>query len=342
MTNALHHTRASRSLIATPAVLARQIKRLESVLACHQRFVVTAHAGPDGDAIGSTLAMGLFLEQLGKDVVFYNEDPVPYNLAFLPGADRITPRIPAEFAPDATVVLDCGERHRVGDRFPGHGWGREVIVVDHHKTFDPGFATVWVQDVGASATGEILFRVINRLGHITPEIAQSLYCCLMTDTGSFRYSNTSRVAFRMAGELVALGVEPWHMTSQIYENQPRERLELLCKVLGTLKLSPCGRLAFLRVEDGMLDGPGDVGNLTDGFINYARSVQGVEVAIQLRGVCGDDWRVSFRSRGKVDVSALAARFGGGGHHNAAGCNMNGSPDAIMANLSSALVELLGH
>lgn len=312
------------------------LEAVADVIASSSSFLVVSHIHPDGDAVGSTLSMGLVLDRLGKDVVFYNAHEIPYNFRFLPGSDRWVSEVPSRRF-DVTIVLDCGEPHRVGE-LPEHGWGSTVVVVDHHKTFDPDFAHVYFQDISAAATGELIFRLAEHFGVLDHEIAQNLYCCLVTDTGSFRYSNTSQQTFSMAGALVATGVDPWYMTSNIYESQPRERLMLLGRVLNTLEFSPCGRLAFLTIQAADFPPATDL-SLIDGFINYARSVQGVEVATQLMEADGG-WRISFRSRGAVDVSVLASRFGGGGHHNAAGCQMEGSAEDVRAQLSSALVAIL--
>ena len=197
-----------------------------------------------------------------------------------------------------------------------------------------------MRDESAAATGEIVYRILRARGELTREIATNLYCCLMTDTGSFRYSNTSQDTFSIAGELLAAGVDAWYMTSNVYESEPRERIDLLCRVLQTLQISDCGRLAFLCINEQMLEDSGAGLDMTDGFINYARSIRGVEVATQLKEAGPNQWKVSFRSRGTVDVSALAARFGGGGHHNAAGCDMAGSPAEIREQLAQTLVEIL--
>lgn len=339
---------APPELVPTSSHLDDAIKRFLSQVAQNQRFLVVSHTSPDGDAIGSILAMGLFLEQMGKDVILYNQDPVPYNFGFLEGADRVLQELP-EGPIDMTVILDCAEAARVGDDFAN--WlavrradasdAGQVAVVDHHKTWDADVADVYVRDVKAAAAGELVWHIAAAAGaEMTVGLAEALYCCLLTDTGSFRYSNTSRTTFRIAGELVEAGVEPWKMTSEIYESQPRERLTLLAMVLDTLEFSDCGRLAFLRVEERMFAAAGTETDLTDGFINYARSIRGVEVATQIRESEDGAWRISFRSRGKVDVSALAAKFGGGGHYNAAGCTIVGTSDEIVAKLSQALVELL--
>lgn len=332
---------SSTELVPTPSEVRSEIDRLLELVDRRERFLVVSHASPDGDAIGSTLAMGLLLEKLGREVVFYNQDPAPYNFEFLPGADRLTDSIPDGFEPQVTVVLDCAEPGRVGASFPDEGWGDEVVVIDHHKTWNRDFADFYIRDVAAAATGELVYRVtVRSRAELSEDIAKNLYCCLMTDTGSFRYSNTSRTTFRIAGELIEAGVNPWEMTSHIYESEPKRRMDLLSLVLETLRMSSCGRLAFLRIEDEMFDKTQTGPEFTDGFINYARSIKGVEVATQLLQQGEGEWKISFRSCGMVDVSELASRFGGGGHHNAAGCAMSGESLEIEEKLSQALVDIL--
>ena len=313
------------------------LNRLE---ACDSVLVVS-HEEPDGDAMGSTLAAGLWLEALGYDVDLYNRDGVPDQYAFLPGTGRVRQSIPESALYDATLALDFGEPDRVGADFPDRGWGETTIVVDHHETWNNDFADHYVRSPTAGATAELLYRAIRRSGHeIDRDLAQCLYCAIMTDTGSFQYSNTSRTTFRVAGELLEAGVDPWEMTCQLYESEPRRRIELLGDVLQTLSVSPDGRLAFLRIDDSMVESGEPVAELTDSFINYARSIEGVEVATQLRDIEGDDWKVTFRSRGNVDVSKLATRFGGGGHHNAAGCVIEGPPTSIRQQLTDTLETIL--
>ncbi|MFU8804766.1 MAG: DHH family phosphoesterase, partial [Bradymonadaceae bacterium] len=181
-----------RKLIGTTEELEASLATLVHLIDGHQSFLVVSHASPDGDAVGSTLAMGLLLEALGKDVIFFNRDPIPYNFQFLSGAQKWRTEIDADEKVDVTVVLDCAEKHRIGEDFPSHGWGEKIVVVDHHKTWDPDFAHVYLRDPTAAATGELIYRLAERVGILDQAIAENLYCCLMTDTGSFRYSNTSR------------------------------------------------------------------------------------------------------------------------------------------------------
>lgn len=327
------------------------IDALLTVIHAHQHFLVVAHTNPDGDAVGSTLAMGLLLEKMGKRVTFYNRDPMPFNFRFLPAATRWVTTLPEELDPvDVMVVLDCAQLHRVGvgESFPTHGMGAQVVVVDHHKTWDDDFASVYVRDVGAAATGEVIYRIMMRAGvELDAEIAQCLYCCVLTDTGSFRYSSTTPTTFQIASALLGAGIDPWEMTSQIYESQPLERMELLALALATLERSPDGKLASIRLERGMFHEvlgadfeQTDFVSFTDGFINHARAIEGVEVAAQLFEESVGTWRVSFRSRGHVDVSKLAERCGGGGNRNAAGCTLKGDAGQVEQQLASELAAML--
>lgn len=336
---------ASTSPLYIPNASDELLQSIQTALSCitsNERFLVVSHERPDGDAAGSTLAMGLWLKEMGKQVTCFNVDAVPYNFSFLPGQDLWTTTLADDADFDVTIMLDCGERHRVGQNFPEQGWGKTVLMVDHHKTWDASLPDIAVRDVSAAATGELIYQLIaHAQTTLSADVAKCLYCCVMTDTGGFRYSSTSPTIMKVASELLSRGVKPWEMTSQIYENQPMERMLLLSAVLQTLRRSVCGRLAFLTISSAMLKETGATDEMTDGIINYARSVSGVEVATQLRQIeQSNSWRISFRSRGQVDVSKLAERFGGGGHHNAAACTIEGEPEEIEARLAQALSALL--
>ncbi len=200
-----------------------------------------------------------------------------------------------------------------------------------------------LQDPEAASVGELIFRLCKHLDiNVGGAIAEGIYCSLMADTGGFRYGSASPTAFAMAGQLVARGLSVWEMASHIYEDNPVERVELLARVLSTLKVSACGRLATIRITRDMLRSVGDDPSMIDGFINHARSIRGVEVAAQLREIGERQYKVSFRSRGGVDVSELALRFGGGGGRYAAGCVVKGEWVEVHARLSAELSTLLDH
>ncbi len=305
------------------------------------RVLVVAHERPDGDAIGSTLAAGAIARSLGADVVMFNVDVVPDNLLFLPRADEVTSELPAGWLPDVTVLLDCSQRSRAGERFPGAGWGDTVVCLDHHKTHDPDVADVFVHDVNAAAAGELVFRLAESCGvALHPELSMPLYCALLTDTGSFRYGSTRPETMEMAAELLRSGVDAWSVASEIYENEPVERLRLVQEVLATLDVSPSGKLATIAIDAAMFERSGANPSMTDGLVNYARSVRGVEVAAQLTELEDGTYRVGLRSRGNVDVSKVAEAFGGGGHMNAAGFGASGPLDTLRAELEAALVRVI--
>jgi bifunctional oligoribonuclease and PAP phosphatase NrnA len=309
----------------------------------HQRFLITGHEHPDGDVAGSTLALAHILWALGKDVTLFNVDPLPFNFEFLSGASAYVSDLPPDATFDVTCLLDCHLPSRAGDRFPPRGWAPRTLIMDHHRLHaGPPAADVLVHDPDASSTGELVYFLAQHLGlPMTKPLAECLYTSLLTDTGGFRYSNTSAKVLRIAADLLGCGLDAWHITSHIYESNPVERLQLLAQVLHTLTLSPCRRLAFIAVTRDMLSGlPPNSDPLLDGFINHARSIRGVEVAAQIFEVTDDTYRISFRSRGAVDVSSLAAQFGGGGHRNAAGCTLQGPLPSIRDTLSAALSALL--
>ncbi|MEO1267478.1 MAG: DHH family phosphoesterase, partial [Myxococcota bacterium] len=258
--------------------LQTQYEALAELIQTHERFLVVAHEGPDGDAIGSTLGMSHLLWNLGKTVVPFNVDGVPHNLAFLPGSDRVQTELDPADAPEVTLQLDCADAYRVGAEFPAHGWAPTLAILDHHATGEGQGSTLYIKDTSAAAVGEMVVRLAMTLGvPMTLPMAECCYCSLLTDTGSFRYGNTSPTTFQIASVLLEAGVDPWQMTCSIFENDPVERVRLLAKVLETLHVSRCGRLAFLRVDQAMMVATGTSRDMLDGFVNYARRIKGVVV-----------------------------------------------------------------
>lgn len=308
-----------------------------------RRVLVTMHRSPDGDALGSTLGLAAALREMGREVVVYNPDPPPYNLSFLPGATAIVRTLGPDEAFDATVVCDAGAAHRLGPDVPPAPRRGIFVNLDHHLTTDP-FGDVNYVDPHAAAVGVLVYKLIHALGGtVSRDAAIGIYVSILTDTGSFKYSSTDPECLRIAAELVAAGVSPWDVYSRIYEQQPLARLKLLADVLTTLWTSPSGKFASLLITRAMVERTGTSEDLTDGFINHARSIDGVEVAASFSEPLdgGDEWRVSFRSRGNVNVASVAQRFGGGGHHNAAGCTVRGDYQAVREAIGAAVDAALG-
>ncbi|NJC87632.1 MAG: bifunctional oligoribonuclease/PAP phosphatase NrnA [Desulfuromonas sp.] len=314
---------------------------IESVLSAireGRRFLVASHENPDGDAIASTLALANALHEMGKDVVAYNRDGVPDDYRFLPGWETVVTTIPDDARFDVGFVLDAGELRRAGSWIKGTC--RTLVNIDHHPHSENFGEIHWV-DEKASATGVLVYRLLRAADWpISRDVATSIYTTILSDTGSFRYSNADPEAFQVAGEMVALGVDPWSIASGLYESQEESRLRLLALALPTLDVASCGTFAAITVTEEMLAATGSRPEHTDRFINYPRSIRGVEVAIFFRQTGPNCYKVGFRSKGKVDVGALAREFGGGGHHNAAGAMIDGPLPAVRDQVFSRLGELL--
>ncbi|HIJ94853.1 MAG TPA: bifunctional oligoribonuclease/PAP phosphatase NrnA [Desulfuromonadales bacterium] len=305
------------------------IQKIVDVIRSNSSFLLTTHEGPDGDAVGSSLALASFLRCIGKDVTVHYRDPVPDLYVFLPGTDTVVRHIPDRHF-DVSFVLDIGERKRAGNEFCDFARVTTTVNLDHHLSCT-NFADFNLIDPQAAATGLLVYRVATAYGYtFDRETALCIYVATITDTGSFRYSNANREAFSVAGEMIECGVNAWDVAEKLYENQPRKRLELLAKCLPTLEVFKDGLAASVAVSSEMYAASGADAELTDGFVNYPRSIRGVEVAIFFRQLEPLKWKVGFRSKGKVNVATFSAAFGGGGHHNAAGCTLDGSLEQVKA------------
>jgi phosphoesterase RecJ-like protein len=315
------------------------ITDIVAAIAAHKTFLITTHENPDGDAVGSSLALACFLQGLGKEVTVYFCDPLPEIYAFLPLAETVLHAIPPRNY-EVCFVLDVGEFRRAGREFASFAGIGTLINVDHHLHCEC-FGAINLIDPEAAATGVLIHRIIKAAGHeIDYATALCIYTAVIADTGSFRYSNANPEAFAVAGEMVEKGVNAWNVAEKLYESQPLARLQLLTRALSTLTVSPRGDYAALAVTLEMYRETGASAELTDGFVNYPRSIRGVEVAIFFREVRSGFFKVGFRSKGKVDVSALAAGFGGGGHHNAAGCTVAGTLAQVRETVFAHLEKVL--
>jgi phosphoesterase RecJ-like protein len=302
-------------------------------------FLIACHENPEGDAIGSELALALALRKMGKIATVLNADPVPANLLFLPGADTIV------FEEDGTkydvaIVVDCGSPERTGRIGEELRKCPLLVNIDHHRT-NGDLGDLALVDPNAAATGLLVHRVLSAMGYeIGLDVATNIYVAVLTDTGSFHYGSSSPEAFEVAGEMVRRGVDPWAVAEQVYETQSAGRLRLLGRVLGSLEVSAGGKVACVTTMREDLREFAAGKDALEGFINYPRSIVGVEVAVSLREEEEGVFRVSFRSKGRVDVSAVAARFGGGGHHNAAGCTVTGTLADVKKKVLEALAAAL--
>jgi phosphoesterase RecJ-like protein len=311
-------------------VLSQVVELIEN----KNNFAITTHIKPDGDGVGSSLGLCWLLRSLGKraEVIVHGEVPPAYRS--LPGADEIRDIKRLDHPYDAVFIIECSDLERPGIE----GLESEVTVnIDHHAT-SAHFGTInWI-DSTASAVGEMIYNLCKAIGgRITKEIAECVYMALVTDTGSFHFSNTSDRTLKVASELVKAGAKPSEISEAIYNNYPWSRIELMRQVLGTVKRDSTGRVASMRQTLAMKEVAGAVDGDNNGFVNVPLAAKDVSAAVYMREVGENRYRVSLRSKNGIDVAKVAERYGGGGHKNAAGLSIEGNWDEKEEELVQALL-----
>jgi phosphoesterase RecJ-like protein len=323
-----------------PSALPDPLEVMAAALTRAQSVLLTMHAFPDGDGLGSTLGLMASLKALGKQATVYNPHPVPAGLRFIPGSAEVVSALADDARFDVTVACDAGHPSRLGPHLPPPDRRGLLLNVDHHQT-TPLFGDVNLIDPGAAAVGVLIFRLIQRARFpLTPGGATALFTSLVTDTGSFRYSNVDPEALRVAAALVEAGAQPAYVSQALYESQPLARLELLARVLPTIELLQGGRVGCITVRLSDCAAARTSEEPPDGFVSYPRSIAGVDVAVLFREE-ESGWRVSLRSKGGADVASVARAFGGGGHRFAAGCTLGIDDEAdvrarVLAEVARAL------
>ncbi|HEV8640760.1 MAG TPA: bifunctional oligoribonuclease/PAP phosphatase NrnA [Methylomirabilota bacterium] len=298
-----------------------------------QRALMLGHVHPDADVLGTLLALGLALGNRGWTVRWGGPHPAPPMLAFLPGIDRYARLERVEGPLDVAVLTDCPNPERTeGLLDQARRTGAAIVNIDHHHD-NRGYGDVnWIEP-GAAATGEMIYELLLALGApITPAIATNLFTAIHMDTGSFRYSNVTPTTFRIAGALVAAGADPAFVSGQLYERRSVEALRWLGQALARIEVSPDGRVGWLALPAGAVP---EMIIESEDLVTYPRSVESVRVACLLRERDGAV-KVSLRGKGDVDVSRIAARFGGGGHPNAAGCTVQGPLERVTRDVLTAI------
>jgi len=306
------------------------------------RFLLTSHINPDGDAIGSELGLARLLRSMGKGAVVWNRDPIPTIYRPLPGSDRIhTGEEPPAGFPDrfdGIIVLECPSPDRTG--LEQHLSARPVINIDHHLGNQLYGSVNWV-DSAAPAVGEMIYRLSQGLKlTLDPETASCLYLTLVTDTGGFRFSNATPAAFEAAAALVRDGAHPEQVSQWLYESQPLAVVRLIGEMLQTLEIHEAGRVATARLTPEMFDRVGASPGDSEGLIDFPRSIAGVEAVALIRQREDGTHKVSLRSRGEVDVEKIARHHGGGGHRNAAGFVLEGDGEEARQKVAEALAGAL--
>jgi phosphoesterase RecJ-like protein len=309
-------------------------RRICEQLLRFRRVVVTSHMRPDGDSIGSSLALAWALTELGIDARVLHRDPPPPALVEFPGVEQITvgEALPADI--DAVVVLECGDLARTG--LTGFD-GRTVINIDHHPG-NTGYGSSQWFDGSAAACGEMIFEIIAELGvPLTAGMATQLFVAIVTDTGSYRFPGVSPRTFTISARLVEAGADPVRVACTLYDSHTLPRLRLQGTVLQSMEIDEGGRLAILRLDDATLTSVDAAPEDTEGLINLPLSVKEIQAAVFFREAANGQWRVSLRSKGDIDVGRVARSFGGGGHKNASGCTLTGS----LADVKVRVLERLG-
>ncbi|WP_238653750.1 DHH family phosphoesterase [Paenibacillus piscarius] len=310
----------------------QSLRQARKFLLEHDDYLVVSHVQPDGDAVSSTLAVGWLLSCLGKKYTMLNEGPIPKRMEYLWHADQIVnlsaEELPRQFS--HVICVDCADFQRVG--LTQHHFASDALIlnIDHHPT-NNGYGAVTLIKPDAAATAEILFDLLKIFEvEWDIDIATAVYTGLLTDTGGFRYSNTSPKVMAAVSELLALGVNGPDLAETLLEEMTLPQVKVLNRALSTLQLSPEGDIAWLYVTpQDMLD-CGAANEDLEGIVNYPRNIRGVEVGILFKVIDDQAVKASLRSAGRVDVAALAQAFGGGGHTRAAGARINGTLEEAVA------------
>jgi phosphoesterase RecJ-like protein len=296
------------------------LQQVLEIIQSRDQFVITSHVRPDGDALGSELALLLILENLGKQARIVNRDPVPARFENLPCADRPTVADHVEGRPAAVFVLECGSLERTGlqglkDHF--------LINIDHHHSTAQYGAINWI-DEGACAVGEMIYKVAKALNvELTPEISTNIYTAVVTDTGSFQFACTTAETFRMAADLAEHGADVPGIARNVFYSNPITKINSMTVMLNRMKVDYGGRLVWTAVTRDDMARYNCFEDDVDGLVNFPLTINGVEVALFLREMEDGSFRASLRSKNSIDVCEIASSFGGGGHRNASGCTVAG-------------------
>lgn len=330
--------RASAPDTSTLTADTTEIQAIRDEIFRRRRFLITSHARPDGDSIGSQLAMAYALDALGKQVRIVNADPAPEHYQEFPGMDRIEIATSVERPDvDAVIVMECSDLRRTGVT----GLEAEFLInIDHHAGNALYGAINW-HDETAAACGEMVFSVILALGvPMTEEIATHVYLAILTDTGSFHHSNITPRTFDICRQCVEAGVRPAVMARRVFDSNSFGKLKLIGALLDDMELADGGRLAILHLDDEMLAATGSTHNDTEGLINLPLTAREIQAVVFFKVTNTGDVRVSMRSKYDVDVRKVANEFGGGGHKNAAGFTVSGRLVDVRAGIVERLVQAI--
>ncbi|MBO8158308.1 bifunctional oligoribonuclease/PAP phosphatase NrnA [Thermosyntropha sp.] len=310
-------------------------------LLSNDNYIITGHVIPDGDCIGSMVGLYLGLKSLGKKTYMFLEDKVPDIYNYLPAAKFIKSPQAVDITDYNLVFLDCSDRERAGRTIAGYfDSPKYTFNIDHHLTND-FFADYNYVDVSASSTAEIVYNVLQQIQvKISPEIAEALYTGIIMDTGNFQYSNTKSSTFEIASCLLDKGVDLDKLRINLFESKSKEEILLLAAALRTINFSCNDRIAWMTLSYEDVKSIGALRLHPEGIINYTRMIKGVEVGILFREIEPGLVKIGFRSKGEIDVAALASKLGGGGHKRAAGASKEGSLEEVRKYVLNLVEEVM--
>jgi len=321
---------------------------VQKFIRTYESFLITAHVNPDGDAIGSEVALKAFLEDIGKDATIVNASDTPATLAFLDPHSEIQifgkdmdKKALGEF--DGIFILDLNNYEQLGLlSSPVQHSPVPSVCIDHHEGIAEDFAKIIVSDTRAAATGILIYELIASMsGEITPTIADAVYSAIITDTGTFRFSNTDVRALKTATAMVEAGASPVDLHRHVFASKNWATARLLGPVLGSVESAADGRLAWIQASQALVNGAGGTYDDLDGFVDLVRAIKGVELVLFFKEVTDGNVKVSLRSNGNVDAFAIANAFGGGGHRMASGLRVDGPLDKAIEAVVAACLQLDG-
>jgi len=319
----------------------KDVNTFYTLLEDNKTFIVTSHISPDGDSLGSLLAMAHALSVYDKVVIPIVNDDIPKKYTFLPGADLIKTDDAYMKRADVLIALDCGDENRLGFKNDLKQYAKKIINIDHHKS-NTFFGDLNIVDSAASSAGEIVYQLLEGKLNIDYETSLCLYTSIVTDTGSLRYANTTSTTLKILADLVDNGVKPDVVSRHVFEQRSLESVNLLALALGNLKIFEDGKVACIFVTQDMLRASGAKEEDTEGIINYAREIEGVEVGILFKEQADSTVKIGLRSNRKVDVRKIAESFKGGGHIRAAGCSLDiglrEAEDVVLNTVREFLIE----
>lgn len=316
------------------------VTRIIDAIKDAENIAILPHVSADGDALGSSLALALALDKVGKNSKIYIEEEIASTYGFLPTKDYVEVYPNNKQSYDLVIAIDTGDLERLGKRVDIFNSATNTVNIDHHTT-NTGFAALNHVEPAAAAVGEMIYPLIKMMGvSLDENIATCLYVAIATDTGGFRYSNTTPLTHQITADLISNGANVSMISQLVFETIPFKKLKLMGLAIDSIEIFEDGKVAFITITNDMLKKAGADDEDSDGLVNIARNINGVEVAVLIKERGCNEFKINFRSQSYVDVSAIANKYSGGGHKKAAGCTVRGNMDEIKLMINRDIREVL--